>query len=81
MLVAVAHYSMFRVFPSYFCSGNYQVMLTHDKKMAQKRGDKPHAGYVPRAEHPLMVRAEEDKDEQQSPAATTVTTAAAAAIP
>ena len=49
--------------------------------MAQKHGDKPHAGYVPRAEHPLMVRAEEeDDDEPQSPAATAAAATTAGAI-
>ena len=46
--------------------------------MAQKHGDKPHAGYVPRAEHPLMVRAEEEDDDEQQPP-TAATTAGAIA--
>ena len=29
------------------------VMLAHDKKVQQRKGEKPH-GYVPRAEHPLL---------------------------
>jgi hypothetical protein len=44
------------------------VMLKHDKKVQQKKGEAPH-GYVPRAEHPLMAMkekprptAEEDDD-------------------
>jgi hypothetical protein len=29
------------------------VMLAHDKKVQQQRGEQPH-GYVPRADHPLL---------------------------
>ena len=29
------------------------VMLAHDKKVQQRKGQQPH-GYVPRAEHPLL---------------------------
>jgi hypothetical protein len=29
------------------------VMLKHDKKVQQKKGQQPH-GYVPRADHPLL---------------------------
>lgn len=29
------------------------VMLKHDKKVQQKKGETPH-GYVPRAEHPML---------------------------
>ena len=29
------------------------VMLAHDKKVQQRKGEQPH-GYVPRAEHPLL---------------------------
>jgi hypothetical protein len=29
------------------------VMLKHDKKVQQKKGEKAH-GYVPRAEHPML---------------------------
>ena len=28
-------------------------MLSHDKKVSQKKGEKPH-GYVPRPAHPLL---------------------------
>lgn len=40
------------------------VMLKHDKKVQQKKGEKPQ-GYVPRQQHPLMnpktpIAAEED---------------------
>ena len=38
------------------------VMLKHDKKLAQKKGEAP-KGYVPRAPHPLL-------QEQQEGAAT-----------
>jgi len=41
------------------------VMLQHDKKAAAKKGKEP-AGYVPRAEHPLLQKAA-----QQSRAAAT----------
>ena len=34
------------------------VMLKHDKKMAQKKGQAP-KGYVPRAPHPLLQPKEE----------------------
>mmetsp|Transcript_38521 Transcript_38521/g.59467 ORF Transcript_38521/g.59467 Transcript_38521/m.59467 type:complete len:81 (+) Transcript_38521:426-668(+) len=34
------------------------VMLAHDKKVQQQKGQKPH-GYVPRAEHPLLKPKEE----------------------
>ena len=48
------------------------VMLKHDKKMQQRRGEKPH-GYVPRAEHPLLkpkaVVATEEDGGGPSPAA------------
>jgi hypothetical protein len=42
------------------------VMLKHDKKRQQQRGEQPH-GYVPRAEHPLLkpkpiVATEEPED-------------------
>lgn len=34
------------------------VMLQHDKKAAQKKGEQP-KGYVPRAEHPLLAAKKE----------------------
>jgi hypothetical protein len=30
------------------------VMLAHDRKVQKMKGEKPH-GYVPRAEHPLLI--------------------------
>lgn len=43
------------------------VMLSHDKKRQQQKGEAPH-GYVPRAEHPLLrpqpVQATEDAPEK-----------------
>jgi hypothetical protein len=53
------------------------VMLSHDKKMQQKKGETPH-GYVPRAPHPLLqpkqapatatvVVATEDDDDDEQP--------------
>ena len=32
------------------------VMLSHDKKMAKKKGQPAPTGYVPRAEHPLLQK-------------------------
>ena len=40
------------------------VMLKHDKKVSQKKGEAP-KGYVPRAEHPLL--AQQKQQEQQQP--------------
>ena len=37
------------------------VMIKHDKKAAQKKGQAPH-GYVPRAPHPLL----EEKKRQEA---------------
>ena len=34
------------------------VMLKHDKKVAQKKGEAP-KGYVPRAPHPLLQKQED----------------------
>jgi len=42
------------------------VMLKHDKKVQQRKGEAPH-GYVPRAEHPLL--------KSKSPTTTTTTPA------
>ena len=39
------------------------VMLKHDKKIAQSKGEAP-KGYVPRAPHPLL------QEQQQAPPAT-----------
>lgn len=36
------------------------VMLKHDKKAQQRKGEKPH-GYVPRAEHPLLKPKQENE--------------------
>lgn len=54
------------------------VMLKHDKKMQQKKGEQPH-GFVPRAEHPLLkpkaiVVAEESDDEKNDPQSSTAPT-------
>ena len=35
------------------------VMLKHDKKVQQQKGEKPH-GYVPRAPHPLLKPAKQE---------------------
>ena len=50
------------------------VMLKHDKKVQQQKGEQPH-GYVPRAPHPLLKPAkpeivateEPDGDNEQKP--------------
>ena len=38
------------------------VMLAHDKKVQQRKGEEPH-GYVPRAEHPLLKKIQCNEDE------------------
>ena len=41
-----------------------KVMVRHDAKMLEKKGQKP-GGYVPRAPHPMLDKAaEEPKDEE-----------------
>lgn len=40
------------------------VMLSHDKKMQKKHGEKPH-GYVPRAEHPLLAQQQKPQQTAQ----------------
>ena len=43
------------------------VMLKHDKKVAQKKGE-PVLGYVPRPEHPLLKAAHEKTNTVTQPA-------------
>jgi hypothetical protein len=38
-------------------------MLSHDKKVSQKKGEKPH-GYVPRPAHPLLKPKSDENGEQ-----------------
>lgn len=56
------------------------VMLKHDKKRQQQKGEAP-KGYVPRAEHPLLrpkpVEAKEDEGASGGGGANTATTAGA----
>ena len=40
------------------------VMLKHDKKLAQKKGEAP-KGYVPRAPHPLLEQQQHQQQQQQ----------------
>ena len=40
------------------------VMLKHDKKVSQKKGEAP-KGYVPRAEHPLLAQQKQQEQQQQ----------------
>ncbi len=52
----------------YHVDDSVHVMLTHDQKMAKKKGIiLPPQGYVPRTEHPLLrpkiITATEDDDE------------------
>lgn len=56
------------------------VMLTHDKKRQQQKGETP-KGYVPRAEHPLLrPKPVEATEANHPPAATnTISTTADAA--
>ena len=42
------------------------VMLKHDKKAAQKKGEPVH-GYVPRREHPLLKAAREKEEKGAQP--------------
>lgn len=55
------------------------VMIKHDKKVAQRKGEAP-KGYVPRAPHPLLQHKEEGQEgnnnnngETAPPAPTTTT--------
>lgn len=42
------------------------VMIKHDKKRAQQKGERPH-GYVPRAPHPLLDKEKtEDGETKES---------------
>lgn len=41
------------------------VMLKHDKKVQQRKGEAPH-GYVPRAPHPLLQKQQQHEEEQQA---------------
>ena len=43
------------------------VMLAHDKKVQQRKGQQPH-GYVPRAEHPLLKPKTEGEEGPAAPA-------------
>jgi hypothetical protein len=57
-------------------------MLAHDKKVQQRKGERPH-GYVPRADHPLLkpkgvVTATEEDDEEEAPPVSAVVVAAGA---
>ena len=42
-----------------YVDDSVHVMLSHDKKVQQRKGEKPH-GYVPRAAHPLMETPEDE---------------------
>ena len=52
------------------------VMLAHDKKVQQRKGETPH-GYVPRAAHPLLkpkaIQATEQEEGDEDPPKTTTT--------
>ena len=39
------------------------VMIKHDKKKAQQKGEAPH-GYVPRAPHPLLKQKKDEEGEE-----------------
>lgn len=41
------------------------VMLEHDKKVALRKGEKPH-GYVPREPHPLLTRTIQASEEDDT---------------
>ncbi len=45
------------------------VMLKHDKKVQQKKGEKPR-GYVPRAEHPLLAQQQQQPPQPTAAEAT-----------
>lgn len=51
------------------------VMLKHDKKRQQQKGEAP-KGYVPRAEHPLLRPKPVEATEEGGGGANTATTAA-----
>jgi hypothetical protein len=51
------------------------VMLKHDKKVSQKKGEAP-KGYVPRAQHPLLAKQEQEQQQAAGAATAEVATTA-----